>query len=96
MKYPMSNISHPDFPEERVVGFRIKTTDAAYGQYGLSEPLFWLEKLVKKAERYDWMAEHPSASVSVYSGKYRVCIGENVVTEWFDSRDEAIDNAREA
>ena len=94
MKYPMVNIPHPDNGEDRVIGFRLNAADPAHGQYGLSEPCFWLEKLVKKAERYDWLADHPTATVSSYKGKYRVNIGDNVITEWFDSRDEAIDSAR--
>lgn len=93
MKYPIINIAHPDKTDQRVVGFILNSTDPAHGQYGLSEPCFWLEKLVKKAERYDWLAEHPIASISAYKGRYRVNIGDNVVTEWFDSRDEAIDSA---
>lgn len=93
MKYPIVNIAHPNDKEARVVGFKLESTDKVFGAMGLSEPCFWLEKLVKKAERYDWLAEHPTASISAYKGKYRVNIGDNVVTEWFDSRDESIDSA---
>ena len=93
MIYPIVNIADPSDKNIRIVGFKLGEADKAYGQMGLSEPCFWLEKLVKKAERYDWLAEHPTATVSVYKGKYRVNIGDNVVTEWYDSRDEAIDSA---
>lgn len=94
MSYPIVNIADPNNPDQRIVGFRIGEGDKAHGQFGLSEPCFWLEKLVQDAERYRWLADHSTAYVSNFSGKYRVSIGDYVVTEWFDSRDEAIDNAR--
>lgn len=83
MKYPMSNIPHPDCPENRVVGFRLKSTDEAHGKYGLSEPLFWLEKLVKDAERYRWLC---AAGEGCPNHPFRV-LNE------FDSTKEDIDSA---
>lgn len=50
---------------------------------------------VANARRYKWLAEHPSLSVSNFMGKYRVTDSDNVITEWFASRDEAIDIAME-
>lgn len=94
MDYPIVNVADNNDSTKRIVGFKIGEADKVWGKMGLSEPCFWLEKLTKKAERYDWLCEHPNASVSVFSGKYRVTIGEYVVTEWCDSRDEAIDEAR--
>lgn len=93
--YPIVNVAYGDEKDSRIVGFKLERTDSAYGQIGLSEPCFWLEKLAKKAERYDWLSEHPTAAISVYSGKFRVTLLDQVLTEWFDSRDEAIDNAME-
>lgn len=41
------NIPDPSNPDARIVGFRIYEGDEAWGEHGLSEPLFWLEKITK-------------------------------------------------
>ncbi|KAB0538083.1 hypothetical protein [Pseudochrobactrum saccharolyticum] len=42
-------IPDPHDSSARIVGFRIREGDAAWGEYGLSEPLFWLGKLIPAA-----------------------------------------------
>lgn len=39
------NIPDPDNKGARIVGFRIREGDEAWGQFGLSEPLAWLERI---------------------------------------------------
>lgn len=51
------------------------------------------ESLRKDAERYRWLGANPCAFVSTYSGKWRVSVGEYTITDWHESRDEAIDAA---
>lgn len=68
-----------------------------YSQY--MELLSAYEEITKEcvtdARRYKWLTQHPTVSVSNFMGKYRVTDSEYVITEWFSSRDEAIDMAME-
>lgn len=41
----MVNIPDPNESGARIVGFRIREGDAAFGVHGLSEPLFWLKRV---------------------------------------------------
>lgn len=43
--YTKVNIPDPNYPGDRIVGFRITKEDSAYGDYGLTEPLAWLDTL---------------------------------------------------
>ena len=45
-RLPIINISNPNEKGTRVVGFKIKEGDDAWGLYGLSEPLAWFEALL--------------------------------------------------
>ncbi len=49
--WPKELVSIPDPNEKdaRIVGFRIREGDEAWGKIGLSEPLFWLEKRCRAA-----------------------------------------------
>ena len=51
------------------------------------------ESLRKDADRYRWLGDNPQVFVSTYSGKWRVSIGDSTVTDWHESRAEAIDAA---
>ena len=44
-KYDRVNIADKESPGARIVGFRIREGDEAWGEYGLSEPLDWLRKV---------------------------------------------------
>lgn len=39
-------IPHPHEPDKRVVGFVIEQADEAWGELGISEPLFWLDRIL--------------------------------------------------
>lgn len=48
----MVNMPDPDSPNDtRIVGFRIKESDEAWGKQGLSEPLNWLRHITHPTER---------------------------------------------
>lgn len=40
------NIPDPHNKDSRVIGYRIEKGDEAYGEYGLSEPCTWFNKLI--------------------------------------------------
>lgn len=47
------NIPDPHNADARIVGFRIREGDEAWGRYGLSEPLSWLGKACKNSVTRD-------------------------------------------
>lgn len=99
MKYPIVNMAHPHDVTARGVGFKLESTDKAYGSMGLSEPCFWLEKLVRDAERYQWIKQQ--AELESYGGSEYCLPTVNAwdykpgaqLNEQFASLDEAIDAA---
>lgn len=51
--WPAERVCIPDpcNPDARIVGFRVRKGDEAFGEHGLSEPLFWLGRAVLAATR---------------------------------------------
>lgn len=55
-----------------------------------------LDSLEKDAARYRWRKENSQVRIGRFQDKYRAETQNSVLTDWFDSHDEAIDAAMQS
>lgn len=55
-----------------------------------------LEQAEKDAKRYQWRKENPGVRIGRYKDKFRAETHDQVITDWLDTHDEAIDAAMQS
>ena len=98
VKLPTERVCIPDphNPDARIVGFRIREGDDAWGETGLSEPIVWLNKLLTanagKVEGDGWLPTHRHKKRGTHYSL--IGIGKMQADNWQVSRegfDQSID-----